>query len=159
MGGGWIEKKDADGNLIQRVREEDAKLFYRRTRFERGYCEVWTDDFDRMYEIIYHHATCPLLGMRLIPRLMRLSEFDTGEIVVDQSGIAKDLAVSRQELNRTLNEFIEFGILEFIGKRSRHNVYRLPERIVWKGRPEKRMKLINGAVLRKTPTETSASGT
>lgn len=143
MPGGWIKKFDASGKLVSTVREEDARLIPRRSRFEKGFVEVWTDDFDKMYEIIDQETTCPRLGMRLIPKLMRLMEFDTGEIEVDQSYIAEALAVSRQEVNRTLREFVELGLIEVIGKRSRHNVYRLPERVVWKGRPENRLKVVS----------------
>jgi predicted transcriptional regulator len=143
MAGGWIKKFDASGKLISTVREEDARLIPRRSRFEKGFVEVWTDDFDKMYEIIRHETTCPLIGMSLVPKLMRLMEFDTGEIEVDQSDLAESLGVSRQELNRTLREFVDLGLLEVVGKRSRHNVYRLPERVVWKGRPEKRLKVVS----------------
>lgn len=141
MSGGWIKKFDFRGKLISTIREEDARLIPRRSRFEKGFVEVWTDDFDRMYEIIDHETSCPRIGMRLIPKLMRLMEFDTGEIEVDQSDLAKSLEVSRQKLNETLREFVALGLLEVVGKRSRHNIYRLPERVVWKGRPESRLKI------------------
>ena len=144
MPGGWIKKYDSEGRLVSTVREEDAKLIPRKTRFERGFCEVWTDDFDKMYEIIDKEVTCSRIGFRLVPKLMRLMEFDTGLIVVDQTLLSDELQVSRQELNRTLREFVNLGLLEVVGKRSRHNVYRLPEQIVWKGRPENRLKLIKG---------------
>jgi hypothetical protein len=143
MTGGWIKKFDASGKLISTIREEDARLIPRRSRFEKGFVEVWTDDFDKMYEIIDHETTCPRIGMRLVPKLMRLMEFDTGEIEVDQSDLAESLKVSRQELNRTLREFVNLGLLEVVGKRSRHNIYRLPERVIWKGRPEKRLKVVS----------------
>lgn len=146
MPGGWIKKFDSSGKLVSTIREEDAKLIPRRSRFEKGFVEVWTDDFDKMYQIIRHETTCPLLGMSLVPKLMRLMEFDTGEIEVDQSYLAETLAVSRQEVNRTLREFVALGLLEVVGKRSRHNVYRLPERVVWKGRPEKRLKVVSSNV-------------
>lgn len=140
----WIEEKDEDGRVLARYAGNDVKIYRRRIKFEAGYCEVWTDDFDRMYEIIDQHVTCPRIGFRLVPKLMRLAEFDTGEIVVDQSALAEQLNVSRQELNRTLKEFVELGLLEFLGKRSRHNVYRLPERVIWKGTPKTRLKVIDG---------------
>jgi hypothetical protein len=143
MPGGWIKKFDASGKLVSTIREEDARLIPRRSRFEKGFVEVWTDDFDKMYEIIRHETTCPLIGMSLVPKLMRLMEFDTGEIEVDQAGLAKTLEVSRQKLNETLREFVELGLLEVVGKRSRHNVYRLPERVIWKGRPENRLKVVS----------------
>jgi hypothetical protein len=143
MPGGWIKKFDASGKLVSTIREEDARLIPRRSRFEKGFVEVWTDDFDKMYEIIRRETTCPLVGMSMVPKLMRLMEFDTGEIEVDQSYLAETLAVSRQEVNRTLREFVALGLLEVIGKRSRHNIYRLPERVVWKGRPENRLKVVS----------------
>lgn len=165
MAGGWIERKDANGNLVQRIREEDAKLFCRRNRFERGYCEVWTDDFDRMYEIIDKRVTCKILGMRLIPKLMRLAEFDTGDILIDQADLAKELGVSRQNVSETLGEFLKLELLEVVGKQSRHNIYRLPERVIWKGRSEKRLKLINGEsdkkfdkFIKSSPSEPSTQG-
>jgi hypothetical protein len=143
MPGGWIKKFDASGKLVSTIREEDAKLIPRRSRFERGFVEVWTDDFDKMYEIIRRETTCPLVGMSMVPKLMRLMEFDTGEIEVDQSYLADSLGVSREQVNKTLREFVDLGLLEVVGKRSRHNVYRLPERVVWKGRPENRLKVIS----------------
>lgn len=143
MPGGWIKKFDASGKLVSTVREEDARLIPRRSRFEKGFVEVWTDDFDKMYEIIDHETTCPRIGMRLIPKLMRLMEFDTGAIEVDQSELAKSLGASREQVNKTLREFVELGLLEVVGKRSRHNIYRLPERVVWKGRPDKRLKVVS----------------
>lgn len=146
MAGGWIKKFDASGKLVSAVREEDARLIPRRSRFEKGFVEVWTDDFDKMYEIIRHETTCPLIGMSLVPKLMRLMEFDTGEIEVDQSDLAKSLGSSREQVNKTLREFVELGLLEVVGKRSRHNIYRLPERVVWKGRPENRLKVVSSNV-------------
>jgi hypothetical protein len=143
MAGGWIKKFDASGKLVSTIREEDARLIPRRSRFEKGFVEVWTDDFDKMYEIIRRETTCPLIGMSMVPKLMRLMEFDTGEIEVDQTYLAETLAVSRQEVNRTLREFIALGLLEVVGKRSRHNIYRLPERVVWKGRSENRLKVVS----------------
>jgi hypothetical protein len=146
MPGGWIKKFDASGRLVSTIREEDARLIPRRSRFEKGFVEVWTDDFDKMYEIIRRETTCPLVGMSMVPKLMRLMEFDTGEIEVDQSYLAETLSVSRQEVNRTLREFVALGLLEVIGKRSRHNIYRLPERVVWKGRSESRLKVVSSNI-------------
>jgi hypothetical protein len=146
MTGGWIKKFDALGRLVSTIREEDARLIPRRSRFEKGFVEVWTDDFDKMYEIIDHETSCPRIGMRLIPKLMRLMEFNTGEIEVDQSDLAKALEVSRQKLNETLREFVALGLLEVVGKRSRHNIYRLPERVVWKGHPENRLKVVSSNI-------------
>lgn len=146
MVGGWVEKRDADGNLIHRIREDNCKIYYkkRQDRFERGYCEVWVDEFDIMFEIIDKHVTCFRIGTRLVPKLMKLAEFDTGEILVDQTLLAQELGVQRQQLNMTLKEFLDLGLLELVGKKAKHNIYRFPEEIIWKGRSEKRFKLIHG---------------
>lgn len=141
---GWVERKDEEGNILQKIRSDQVKLVYqkRKVRFERGYCEVWTDDFVLMYGVIDKEVTCSRIGFLLVPYLMQLSEFDTGDILVDQTEIAKIIGVHRQQVNLTLREFVKLGLLKFVRKQSCHNVYRLPETVVWKGRSEKRLKLI-----------------